>query len=390
MLLVVAFHSQLGLATGGYLGVSTFFTLSGFLIATLVLVEHANTGGVDLRAFWRRRFRRLLPAAVVAVALVVVLVALFGDSSAKAAVGGDASGALLYVANWRLLVSGSSYAELFSSPSPLVHTWSLAVEEQFYLIFPVVVALLIGRRRRSRRLPLRFRLGVFAGTTIVLSALLPCPGRVRHRPRLLRHRQPSGGDRRGDPPRCGALPLGHAPPVGRSAGVEHSEVARLVVHGCPRDDGRCVGDAAGDVDGLAAGRFHPLRRRVGRARGCRGPLCRAGGSAAPHSPPRPARCDLLRRLPRPLAPPVADRSPYGVESRVAVRHRPGGEHRRRRGEPSPRREPHPAHRPGGGCPCGGCGSDRRGRRPPGLGARRTHRPATHHRFRVGGEHRQHI
>ena len=112
---VLAFHD--GRLQGGFLGVSTFFTLSGFLITTLVLVEHTRTGRVDLRAFWRRRFRRLLPAAVVATALVVVLVSLIGDSSTKQAVGGDAASSLLYIANWHLILSGSSYADLFTVSS---------------------------------------------------------------------------------------------------------------------------------------------------------------------------------------------------------------------------------------------------------------------------------
>jgi peptidoglycan/LPS O-acetylase OafA/YrhL len=177
VLVVVAFHSELGFAKGGYLGVSTFFTLSGFLIATLVLVEHAGSGRVDLRVFWRRRFRRLLPAAVVTIALVVALVAVLGDSAAMHAIGGDAPSSLFYVANWHLVLSRTSYAQLFASPGPLLHMWSLAVEEQFYLVFPLIVALLVGRRRRRnserQRLSLRARLGILAVLTIGMSAIEP-------------------------------------------------------------------------------------------------------------------------------------------------------------------------------------------------------------------------
>jgi len=177
VLIVVAFHSELGFAKGGYLGVSTFFTLSGFLITTLVLVEHTRTGRVDLRAFWRRRFRRLLPAAVVATALVVVLVSLIGDPSTKQAMGGDAASSLLYIANWHLILNGSSYADLFTAPGPLLHMWSLAVEEQFYLLFPLMVVLLSGRRGRQNgarpRLSLRVRLGILAAATIVISTMEP-------------------------------------------------------------------------------------------------------------------------------------------------------------------------------------------------------------------------
>ncbi len=194
MLIVVAFHSGLGVARGGYLGVSTFFTLSGFLITTLVLVEHAGTGRLGLRAFWRRRFRRLLPAAVVAIAVVVALVAWLGAAEAQRSIAGDATSSVLYVANWHLIASGTSYAELFTSPSPLLHMWSLAVEEQFYVLFPLVVVVLVGRRshrsHRSdrsdrsvepgqsvgparRRLSLRARLGLVAAVTVVVSAVEP-------------------------------------------------------------------------------------------------------------------------------------------------------------------------------------------------------------------------
>ena len=177
VLVVVAFHSELGLAKGGYLGVSTFFTLSGFLITTLVLVEHRRTGRFDLSAFWRRRFRRLLPAAVATVALVVVLVAVLGVAFAQGTVGSDAASSIFYVANWHLLWSGTSYAQLFTDPSPLVHMWSLAVEEQFYLLFPLIVVLLVGRSRGADRAParlsLRARIGVVAGLTVVVSAALP-------------------------------------------------------------------------------------------------------------------------------------------------------------------------------------------------------------------------
>jgi peptidoglycan/LPS O-acetylase OafA/YrhL len=177
VLVVVAFHAELGIVSGGYLGVSTFFTLSGFLIATLVLLEHDRHGRFAVGAFWRRRFRRLLPIAVVTVGLVVVLVAWLGTASAKSDVGGDAVASLAYVANWHLLWDGTSYADVFATPNPLVHLWSLAVEEQFYVVFPVVVTALValGRRQGSdvAHRSLRVRLGVLAAATVVASAALP-------------------------------------------------------------------------------------------------------------------------------------------------------------------------------------------------------------------------
>ena len=150
VLAVVAYHAGLAGARGGYLGVSAFFTLSGFLITSLLLVEWSGRGGVSLRGFWARRFRRLLPAAVAVIAGVVVAAAFLADSGQLADLRGDVIAGLGYVANWRFVLEERSYGELFTGPSPLQHLWSLAIEEQFYVAFPLLaVALLrIGRGRR--------------------------------------------------------------------------------------------------------------------------------------------------------------------------------------------------------------------------------------------------
>lgn len=145
---VLAFHSGFSWAAGGYLGVSAFFTLSGFLIATLLLGEHRRTGRIDLRAFWVRRFRRLLPAALLGVAAAGVYVLALADEVTLERFPADALAAIGYVANWRFVWSELSYAELFSEASPLQHYWSLAIEEQFYLFLPIVA---VGVLRRSRR-----------------------------------------------------------------------------------------------------------------------------------------------------------------------------------------------------------------------------------------------
>ncbi len=148
---VLAFHQGFGWARGGFLGVSSFFTLSGFLIATLALAEWSGTGRLALGRFWERRARRLLPAALVALAGVAVLQATLGTGSAPT-FRGDLLASLGYVANWRFVATTGDYARLFSDPSPVTHMWSLAIEEQFYLAFPLVfsgVMLLAGRGRRS-------------------------------------------------------------------------------------------------------------------------------------------------------------------------------------------------------------------------------------------------
>ncbi|MCO8128813.1 acyltransferase family protein [Acidimicrobiia bacterium EGI L10123] len=163
---VLAFHSGFGWAAGGYLGVSAFFTLSGFLITTLLLGEHRGTGRVDLRAFWIRRFRRLLPAALLGVLAATAYVLAFADQSGLDRFRGDALAAIGYVANWRFVLSELSYAELFTGDSPLQHYWSLAIEEQFYLVLPLLAVLLLRRRAGW------VGLGVLAAVGIVVSVVV--------------------------------------------------------------------------------------------------------------------------------------------------------------------------------------------------------------------------
>src|SRR5215217_6766617 len=124
---VLLFHGGVDVLPGGFLGVSLFFTLSGFLITTLLVAERADTGRIDVTAFWGRRARRLLPALLLTLAGVVVFGALLADPGQLARLRGDVLAGLGYVANWRLLASGQSYADAFSQPSPVQHLWSLAI-----------------------------------------------------------------------------------------------------------------------------------------------------------------------------------------------------------------------------------------------------------------------
>jgi peptidoglycan/LPS O-acetylase OafA/YrhL/lysophospholipase L1-like esterase len=148
---VLLFHA--GHLRGGFLGVDLFFVLSGFLITSLLVTEWDREGRIDLRRFWSRRFRRLLPASLVLLAAVAVVAGLRLDSAARHRFRGDAIAAVADVANWHAIGSGSDYWAQTGSPSPLEHMWSLAIEEQMYLVWPVVVvgALALGRRRRSGR-----------------------------------------------------------------------------------------------------------------------------------------------------------------------------------------------------------------------------------------------
>jgi peptidoglycan/LPS O-acetylase OafA/YrhL len=173
---VVAYHLQLGWAKGGYLGVDLFFVLSGFLITTLLLEEWVGKGRISRGAFWGRRARRLLPAlflVVIALAVYLVLNGLWGGPGANGLVDlsglrGDAISSLLYVNNWHSIFVHQSYFAQFSTPSPLQHTWSLAIEEQFYLVWPLVLLVLFRFGRRGWR-----RTGAFLCVGLgVLSSIL--------------------------------------------------------------------------------------------------------------------------------------------------------------------------------------------------------------------------
>jgi peptidoglycan/LPS O-acetylase OafA/YrhL len=170
---VVLYHSQFGFARGGYLGVSLFFTLSGFLITSLLLTRGREQHRVQLASFWARRARRLLPAATLALAGVLVYGATIATTDQLRDLRVDVLSTLGYVANWRFYLSGQSYARLFSAPSPVLHFWSLAIEEQFYLVFPLLVALVMWGTRGRRRV-----LGAVLFAGIVASVLA---GRVLYR-----------------------------------------------------------------------------------------------------------------------------------------------------------------------------------------------------------------
>jgi len=143
---VMAFHLGWSFVPGGAFGVSLFFTLSGYLITQVMLADHAQAGKVDLKRFWSRRLRRLAPGSIVCL-IAVAVVALCGLLEGNR-LRGDLFAALGYSANWRFATAGTTYAQLFeSAPSPVLHFWSLAIEEQFYVIFPLLMIVLLRWRK---------------------------------------------------------------------------------------------------------------------------------------------------------------------------------------------------------------------------------------------------
>jgi len=162
LLTILAYHHGYRWAQGGIFTLSMFFTLSGFLIASLTLAEWSKRGRVSMRSFWERRARRLLPAAFVTLAAIVLLQKRYAIGSGPQ-FKGDVLAAFGYVANWRYAVNGSDYAAIFLTQQPVQHFWSLAVEEQFYLVFPL---LFVGAMALSRG-----RWKVVGGVFAALSAL---------------------------------------------------------------------------------------------------------------------------------------------------------------------------------------------------------------------------
>ena len=147
---VMMFHGGIPFMTGGFMGVDAFFVLSGFLITSLLIGEWRQTLTIRLGAFWARRARRLLPALFLMLLFVAFFASVIVPKGTYSALRLDALSTLLYVSNWHFILVGSNYFNETQSASPLIHTWSLAVEEQFYLVWPLVVLAVLHFTRSLR------------------------------------------------------------------------------------------------------------------------------------------------------------------------------------------------------------------------------------------------
>lgn len=146
---VLFYHADYPWALGGFLGVETFFVLSGFLITSLLLAEWGSTRGINLRNFWLRRARRLLPAVWLLLAVLPLVAILFGRD-ALPRLKEDIPAAIFYITNWVYIVREVPYFEAFGRPPLLQQLWSLAVEEQFYLLWPLILLFLLRLLKNNR------------------------------------------------------------------------------------------------------------------------------------------------------------------------------------------------------------------------------------------------
>ncbi|WP_168914940.1 acyltransferase family protein [Microcella flavibacter] len=168
VVLVLAYHLVPGLAPGGFVGVDVFLVVSGYLITALLLAEHAREGGIRLGRFWRRRARRLLPALLLVVGASAGVAALIGGD-VLVGIDWQLLGAATFSSNWVAIAQGASYLDQ-TSPELLRHLWSLAVEEQFYLLWPLALAGLLVLPRRWMRVAVPVALAVASAVAMGLVA----------------------------------------------------------------------------------------------------------------------------------------------------------------------------------------------------------------------------
>lgn len=161
VIMVLAYHLKMPFAKSGLLGVTVFFVISGYLITGILINEIEESGGVDLKNFWLRRIRRLLPA-VLSMAVVMIFVSAVVNRVVFTKGCNDLLSAVFGYNNWWQIFRKVSYFENAGAPSPFTHCWSLAIETQFYLIYPILLILLSKARNRGK---------IFAAVTAVLAMI---------------------------------------------------------------------------------------------------------------------------------------------------------------------------------------------------------------------------
>ncbi len=176
--LVVVFHSKISWASGGFVGVDVFFVLSGFLVTNVLLSEWSRTHRIELRRFYARRVRRLLPAAATTIVATVLMSTFVLSRLSRQSLIGDAQASLLYVANWNFLNDATDYFAENTQQSPFLHFWSLAIEEQFYFVFPAVLIVLL-RFSRGRRTVLVGGIAVLFAASLVAQVVVAASNPVR-------------------------------------------------------------------------------------------------------------------------------------------------------------------------------------------------------------------
>jgi peptidoglycan/LPS O-acetylase OafA/YrhL len=173
VLAVVVYHYRPSWLPAGFLGVDLFMVLSGFLITSLLLAEHARAGRVRLGAFWARRLRRLVPALLLLLVALAAYAAWIAGNAQRDELRGDGIAALGYFSNWRFIATGGTYVQAFGDPSPLKHAWSLAIEEQFYALWPLVFVGLVAAFRPAPAVMARVVLGLcVVGATASVIAMV--------------------------------------------------------------------------------------------------------------------------------------------------------------------------------------------------------------------------
>ncbi|ENQ3110686.1 acyltransferase family protein [Bacillus sp. GKis3/1] len=170
---VILYHINFNWMPGGFLGVTVFFVLSGYLITDILAMEWKRNKRIDLKKFWLSRARRLLPGMLVMLVITLAWITIF-HSSLLEKMRGDSLAALFYISNWWYIYHKLSYFDNFNQISPLNHFWSLAVEEQFYVVWPFIISLGLYYIKKQSRMILLICLGAFASALVM--AILYEPG----------------------------------------------------------------------------------------------------------------------------------------------------------------------------------------------------------------------